>query len=174
MKRFNLIGLLSLLVLLYGCSADPIKVVFDSPEQIKGINNIAVFPFVCNRSETGRIIAEALAANLNPSRFTVIEQGQLQTLLKANRLTLERVSENHQLIVGQLKGIDAIITGDASVRAFGGYSEHVAEATARMIDITTGQTLLKVTFLSENVKRIKSTTPADQIGKELAQKFSSY
>ena len=174
MKRFNLIGLLSLLVLLYGCSADPIKVVFDSPEQIKGINNIAIFPFVCNRSETGRIIAEALAANLNPSRFTVIEQGQLQALLKANRLTLERVSENHQLIVGQLKGIDAIITGDASVRAFGGYSEHVAEATARMIDITTGQTLLKVTFLSENVKRIKSTTPADQIGKELAQKFSSY
>jgi len=50
----------------------------------------------------------------------------------------------------------------------------VAEATARMIDVTTGKTLLEVTFLSENVKSLKSTTPADQIGKELAQKFSYY
>jgi hypothetical protein len=92
----------------------------------------------------------------------------------ANRLTPEQVSENHQLIVGKLKGVDAIITGDASVRAFGGYSEHVAETTARMIDVTTGKTLLEVTFLSENVKSLKSTTSADQIGKKLAQKFSSY
>ena len=174
MKRFHLLSLLSLFVIFYGCSAAPVTVVFDSPEQIKGINNIAVFPFVCNRSETGRVIAEALAANLNKSRFAVIEQGQLQTLLKANRLTPEGVSENHQLIVGQLKDVDAIITGNASVRAFGGYSEHVAEATARMIDVTTGKTLLEVTFSSENVKSLKSTTPADQIGKALAQKFSSY
>ncbi len=174
MKRFNLIGLLFLFVLVYGCSADPIKVVFDSPEQIKGINKIAVFPFVCNKSETGRIIAEALAANLKASRFEVIEQRQLQTMLKANRLTPERVSENHQLIVGQLKGVDAIITGSASVRAFGGYTEHVAETTARMIDVSTGKILLEVTFSSENVKSLKSTTPADQVGKELAQKFSSY
>ena len=175
MKRFNLTGLLFLFVLFYGCSAAPIKVVFDSPQQIKGINKIAVFPFVCNRSETGRIIAEALAANLlNTSRFAVIEQGQLQTLLKKHRLTPERVSENHQLIVGQLKGVDAIITGNASVRVFGGYTEHVAETTARMIDVSTGKILLEVTFSSENVKSLKSTTPADQIGKELAQKFSSY
>lgn len=174
MKRFNLIGLLFLFVLVYGCSAAPIKVVFDSPQQIKGINKIAVFPFVCNRSETGRIIAEALAANLNTSRFTVIEQGQLQTLLKKHRLTPEQVSENHQLIVGRLKGVDAIITGNASVRVFGGYIEHVAETTARMIEVSTGKILLEVTFSSENVKSLKSTTPADQIGKELAQKFSSY
>jgi hypothetical protein len=98
----------------------------------------------------------------------------LQTQLKANRLTPERVSENHQLIVGRLKGVDAIITGDASVRALGGYSEHVAETTARMIDVTTGKILLEITFSSANVKSLKSTTPADQIGKELAQKFSSY
>jgi curli biogenesis system outer membrane secretion channel CsgG len=174
MKRFNLIGFLSLFMLFYGCSAAPIKVVFDSPQQIKGINKIAVFPFVCNRSETGRIIAEALAANLNTSRFAVIEQGQLHALLKANRLTLKRVSENPQLVVGQLKGVDAIITGDASVRAFGGYSEHVAETTTRMIDVATGKILLEVTFSSENVKSLKGTTPADQIGKALAQKFSSY
>jgi hypothetical protein len=84
------------------------------------------------------------------------------------------VSENHQLVVGKLKGVDAIITGNASVRAFGGYSEHVAEATARMIDVTTGKILLEITFSSAKVKSLKSTTPADQIGKELAQKFSSY
>jgi hypothetical protein len=174
MKKFHLIGLLLLFVLFCGCSAAPIKVVFDSPQQIKGINKIAVFPFVCNRSETGRTIAEALAANLDTSRFAVIEQGQLQTLLKANRLTLKRVSENPQLVVGQLKGVDAIIAGNASVRAFGGYSEHVAETTARMIDVATGKILLEVTFSSENVKSLTGTTPADQIGKELAQKFSSY
>jgi len=150
------------------------KVVFENPQQIKRIKTIAVFPFVCNRSQTGQIIADALAANLENSRFAVIEQGRLQHLLKEQGLTLKRVAEDHRSAVGKLKGVDAIITGSASVRVFGGYTEHVAESTARMIEVSTAEILLEVNFTAENARGLKGTTPADQIGAELAKKFSSY
>jgi len=174
MKRLYLIALLFFFGLVCGCSATPIKVVFESPQQIKGIKKIAVLPFVSNISKTGQIIADALAANLEKSRFSVIEPVRLQHLLNEQRLTLKRVAQDHRCAVGKLKDVDAIITGDASVRAFGGYSQHVAETTARMVDMATGETLLEVNFSSEDVRSLKGTTPADQIGRELAKKFSSY
>lgn len=174
MKKTYLIGLLFIVGLVCGCRSTPTEVVFESPQQIKNIKIVAVFPFISNRSQTGQIIADALAANLEKSRFSVIEQGRLQQLLKAQRLSLQRVSDDHRCAVGRLKGVDAIITGSASVRAFGGYTEHVAEAAARMIDMTSGETLLEVIFSSEDARGVKGTTPADQIGRELAHKFSSY
>lgn len=174
MKRLKIIALLVLFGFVCGCSVNPTKVVFENPQQIKNIKTIVVFPFVCNRSQTGQIIADALAANLDESRFAVIEQGRLQHLLKKQGLTLKRVLEDHRSAVGKLKGIDAIITGSASVRVFGGYTEHVAESTARMMDVSTGEILLEVNFAAENARGLKGTTPADQIGAELAKKFSSY
>lgn len=174
MKRLEIIVLLVLLGLACGCSGAPTKVVFENPQHIKTIKTIAVLPFVCNRSQTGQIIADALAANLDESRFAVIEQDRLQHLLDEQGLTLKQISEDHRSAVGKLKGIDAVITGSASVRVFGGYTEHVAESTARMIAVATGETLLEVNFASENARGLKGTTPADQIGAELAKKFSSY
>lgn len=175
-NKLNLISLLFLFGIVCGCSSTPTKVVFESPEQIRNVKKVAVFPFACNRSETGKIIADALAANLNDSRFSVIEKGRLQTLLEDQSLTPNSVSEDHRPALGKLKGVDAIITGSASVRAFRGYIDYVAETTARMIDMTTGDVLLEVHFTSEDISRfsMKGTIPAEQIGKELAKKFSSY
>ena len=174
MKRVKIIVLWVLLGLLWGCSGAPTKVVFENPKQIKHIKTIAVLPFVCNRSQTGQVIADALAANLAESRFTVIEQTQLQQLLKKQGLTIKRLGEDYRSAVGKLKGIDAVITGSASVRVFGGYTEHVAEATASMIDVSTGETLLTVNFAAENARGLKGTTPAEQIGAGLAKMFLSY
>ena len=176
MKRLKVISLLFIFGLVCGCSSTPIKVVFDSPERIRNTQNVAVFPFACNRSETGKIIADALAANLKDSRFSVIEKGRLQTLLEDQKLTLNSLSEDHRSAIGRLKGVDAIITGSASVRAFRGYIDYVAETTVRMIDMTTGDVLLEVHFTSEDISRfsMQGTIPADQIGKELAKKISSY
>jgi curli biogenesis system outer membrane secretion channel CsgG len=174
MKKMQIVVLSVLFGLACGCGANPTKVVFENPQQIKSTKTIAVFPFACNRSQTGQIIADALVANLEKSRFTVIEQDRLQQLLKEQGLTLKQVSEDHRAAVGKLKGIDAIVTGSASVRVFGGYTEHVAESTARMIDVATGEILLEVNFASENARGLKGITPANQIGAELAKKFSSY
>jgi TolB-like protein len=174
MKRLETIVLLVFLGLFWGCSGAPTKVVFENPKQIKNIKTIAVFPFVCNRSQTGQIIADALTTNLAESRFAVIGQAQLQQLLTEQGLTLKRVGEDYRSAVGKLKGIDAVITGSASVRVFGGYTEHVAEATASMIDVSTGETLLTVNFAAENARGLKGTTPADRIGAELAKQFLSY
>jgi len=174
MKRFNIISILILMGLVGGCSTTPVKVIVENPQQIKKIKNVAVFPFICNRSETGRVIAGALAANLDPSRFAVMERDRLQQLLAQQSLTPTKVSENHQAAVGKLNGLDAIITGSASVRMFSGYMEHVADTTARMIDMTTGEILLEISFSSEDARYLKGTTPAEQIGKDLGKKFSSY
>jgi len=174
MKRLHIIGFLFLIGFVWGCGTTPTEVVVENTRQIKNIKHVAVFPFICNRSETGRIIAGALAANLDPSRFVVMERDRLQQQLAQQHLTPTEVSENHQAAVGKLNGLDAIITGDAAVRMFSGYSEHVAEANARMIDMTTGEILLEVAFSSEDARRIEATTPAEQIGKALGEKISSY
>jgi len=176
MKRLILIGHLFIFGLICGCGSTPVKVVFDSPKQIRNVNKVAVFPFVCNRSETGKIIADALAENLKDSRFSVIEKDRLQNLLENHRLTLDSVSENPKSAVGKLKEVDAVITGSASVRAFRGYVDYVADTTARMIDMTTGEVLLEVHFTAEDISRfsMKGTIPANEIGKGLAQIISSY
>ena len=176
MKKTNLIGLFILCLFLYGCGGVPLKVVSDNPGQMQSIHNIAVIPFDCNRSETGQIITRALAANLDRSRFSVMDQSLVQKMLDEQRLTSQKLAEDYQSVVGKLKGVDAVITGRASVRAFRGYIDSVAETTARLVDLKTGKVLLQVHYTSADISRfsMQGTIPADQIGKEMAQKFSAY
>lgn len=176
MNKIRLLILLLASGLAWGCASTPVRVVSESPAQFHHVRKVAVFPFLCNRSETGRIITEAFTANLRGSHFELVDNDRLKKLLATQRLTPERVSEEPASAVGRLEGVDAVITGTASVRAFRGYIDHVAETRALMTDLKTGEVLREVRFTSEDISRFsfQGTVPAEKIGKALAEKFLSF
>jgi len=153
-------------VLLVSCAST--KGFVKNPDRLKAIKKVAVLPFVCHNREVGYAISEALSAQLLTSRFNVIERGQFEKLLGEQGLTLTGVLEDQSSIIGKIKGVDAIIVGSATTDrgfaglAYGGYKDYVASATARMVDLITGEVLLAATFSSSGASTWSGvTTPSD-------------
>lgn len=144
------------------------------PQKIKKISRVAVLPFSSNSHETGDAIAVALSRRLAQYRYSVLTRAQLEAALKSTGLTLGQVTQRPQLLVGKKIGIDSVIAGDASVRAAGGYIEHIAECTARMIQVDNGETLLEVKYEPKDAYGLKKAATATEIGETLAKQFKKY
>jgi hypothetical protein len=178
MKSSVLVAFLVCMISLAGCAST--KSFVKNPERLKTINKVAVLPFVCNNREVGYAISEALSAQLLLSRFTVIERSQFEQLLREQGLTLTGVLEDQSSIIGRIKGVDAIIVGSATTdRGFaglqyGGYKDYVASATARMIDVATGEVLLAATFSSSGASTMSGVTTPSDVGENLAKEFASH
>ncbi len=179
MRRFSLFIISFIVFIIFiGCATT--KVFVKNPDRLQRINRIAVLPFVCNNAEIGYNIAESLSANLVMSRFTIIERGQLQNLLVEQDLSLTGVIENNQLIIGKIKGVDAVIVGSATTKRgfagmlYGGVIEYVSNCSARLIDIETGEVLLATNFTAESASTMSGVTTAAEIGESLARKISIY
>ncbi len=179
MRRFSLF-IISCIVFIIFIGGATTKVFVKNPDRLQRINRIAVLPFVCNNAEIGYNIAESLSANLVMSRFTIIERGQLQNLLVEQDLSLTGVIENNQLIIGKIKGVDAVIVGSATTKRgfagmlYGGVIEYVSNCSARLIDIETGEVLLATNFTAESASTMSGVTTAAEIGESLARKISIY
>ena len=178
MRKYVSIILTIISIVVIGCATT--KVFVKNPERIQKIHKIAVLPFVCNKAEIGYNIAESLSANLVMSRFTVIERGQLKKLLIEQGLTLTGVIENNQLIIGKIKGVDAVIVGSATTKRgfagmiYGGVIDYVSNCSARLVDVETGEVLLATNFTAESASTMSGVTTASEVGESLARKISMY
>jgi len=138
------------------------------------IKTIAVFPFEANRKASAEKITIALTENLNQTDFEVVPAAKLVQMLDAAGLTLAQVSQDHQPALKLLKGVDAFIVGDASVRVLGGYIDHVARCQARMIHAESGEVLLEIVYkTNSNSVAMQQVSTEAQIGKALAKKIGS-
>jgi len=162
----------AVLFLLLGCATTKVTVVH--PQKIKKISRVAVLPFSSNSNETGDAIAASLSRHMTKSRYSVLTRAQLEAALKHTGLTLGQVTQRPQLLVGKKIGVDTVIAGDASVRAAGGYIEHIAECTARMIQVDSGETLLEVKYEPKDTYGLQKAATASEIGETLAKQFKKY
>ena len=169
MKQVGPIILAVFLIMGMGCS--PTKIIRKQPTKIKQVNTIAVLPFSSNKSAVGESIAVALATHLGKSGFSIVTQAEFEQKITVHGLTLKKVVENYKILIGKISGVDAIIIGDASVRDLGGYIEHIAECTARMIQTDSGETLLEVQYLSKDAGMWNKAVPAEDVGKAMARRF---
>ena len=172
------IYLLLFTILLINCTST--KVYVKDEYRLRRINRIAVIPFLCNRPEIGYNISSSLSSNLVTSRFRIIERTQLNRVLQEHGLSLTGVMEDYSILIGRLKGVDALIVGNATVSSgwagavFGGYIEYVSNCSVRMVDIVTGEVLLATNFTAETASTFSGVTTASEVGEELAKKISKY
>ncbi len=175
MKKIYLLLFISLLI---NCTST--KVYVKDEYRLRQINKIAVIPFLCNRPEIGYNISSSLSSNLVASRFRIIERTQLYRILEEHGLSLTGVIEDYSILIGKLKGIDALVVGNATVSsgwagtAFGGYIDYVSNCSVRMVDIETGEVLLATNFTAETASTIKGVTTASEVGEALAKKIAQY
>jgi curli biogenesis system outer membrane secretion channel CsgG len=144
------------IIFMFILSCASTKVYVKNEHKLSKVKKIAVLPFLCNKQEIGLNIASSLSSNLVVSKYIVIERTQLNRILQEQGLTLTGVVEDYNVAIGKIKGIDALIVGNATVSqgwagtAFGGYIDYVSNCNARLIDLETGEVLLATTFTSES------------------------
>ncbi len=159
------------------CATATTKKFVNNPQRLRSIQRIAVIPFTANNTDIGNAVAESLSANLLNSRFTVMERTQLDKLLAEQGLSLTGVLQDHQSIIGKIKGIDAIIVGSATIsNGFagllnGGYRDYISNCSARLIDVTTGEILFAATYSSSKPRNQHGFVTPTDVGEILAQEF---
>lgn len=170
LKQPAVIVVCILAVFFSGCSSMNLNVVKQS--NLSQIHTVAVFPFDSNRPAAAEKITQALAENLKKTSFEVVPAQKLAKMLDAAGLTLAQVSRDHHPALKRLKGVDAFIVGDASIRALGGYVEHVAQCQVRMIHAESGKVLLEIEYkTSSNSIAMQQVSTEAQIGAALAKKI---
>jgi hypothetical protein len=165
-------------LLFIGCAST--KSYVRNPQRLNAIKRVAVLPFICRSRDIGYAISEGLAARMVASQYDIIERTQFEKLLNEQGLTLSGALEDQSSIVGKIKGVDAIIVGSATVDngfagiQYGGYIDYVSSATARMIDLITGEVLVAATFSSSGPSTFSGVTPPNEVGEKLAKKIISH
>ena len=139
------LGLLALL--LVACATT--KGIVKDPQRLKNINRLAIFPFTCDGADVGNSIADSLTTKLMESRFQIIERSQLDRIFTEQGLSLAGVLDSKQYMFGEIRGIDAIIVGSATVSGL--LVKYISEANARIIDLRTGEILMAVTFRASSL-----------------------
>ncbi len=177
-KRIIKIVIPLLFSLFFSCTS--VDVFVKDTDELKIINNLAVLPILCSNVEVGRSISDSITANLLKSRFEIYERSQLERILKEWELSLSDIAENHKLIVGKIKNVDAIIIGSAKTSQgfagllYGGYIEYVSSCTVKMVEIETGKTIIAVTFSSESASTMSGVTTASEVGKMIAEEINKF
>lgn len=177
MQPKSIIKIVSSLLFSLFFSCTSVDVFVKDADELKIINNLTVLPISCSNVEVGRSISDSIAANLLKSRFEIIERSQLERILKEWEISLSDIAENHRLIVGKIKNVDAIIVGSAKTSQgfagllYGGYIEYVSSCTVKMIEIETGKIIIAATFSSESASTMRGVTTASEVGKMLAEEI---
>lgn len=170
--------LLLSIIILINCAST--KVYVKDEYRLSKVKKIAVIPFLCNQPEIGYNISSSLSSNLVASRFRVIERAQLNRILEEQGLSLSGIIEDYSAVIGKIKGVDALIVGNATVSSgwagtvFGGYINYVSNCSVRMVDVTSGEVLLATNFTSESASTLKGVTTASEVGDALAKKIAQY
>jgi len=154
------------------CCSAPNRVIKD-PVRLDAIRKVAVLPFNCAEKETGYVISEALAAGLLRSRFAVLERSQIDRLLKEQGFSVGDYTENYPAVLGQLKGVDAVIVGTAILdREHCTSPPWVIECTARMVDLVSGE-IIMATWFTPAMRKDKDLPAAyaTEVGEALAKGF---
>jgi curli biogenesis system outer membrane secretion channel CsgG len=163
---------------LLGCAST--KAFVKNPARLREIRKVAVLPFVCSNRETGFAIADGLSAQLVASNFTVIERSQFEKLLAEQKINLSGLLEEGASMTGKIKGVDAIIVGSATVDrgyaglAHGGHRDYVATATARLIDVVSGEALIAANYSASGARTLSGVPSPADVGAELAKKLGTF
>ncbi|MDY6933047.1 MAG: CsgG/HfaB family protein [Spirochaetota bacterium] len=164
-------------------------------QAISKIKRVAIIPLKSSDAITWDSIADSLSMYLMRTNLEIIDRQILEKLLKEQNMTMAGIIDNPNLAVGKLKGVDALIYGNVKVVATHEKStpawkqccscltlyiwtpaptskttNYASFASAKLIDIQNGVTLMIVTYECDSAKSPKSVAKA--MAKEFYKVFN--
>jgi len=180
MNRYNLnwralVGIALGLLFFEGCPK--VKMLVGNKELLPSTRRIAVLPFISDKKALGANVASSLAAEMLGSCVSIVERAQLDQILREQGLSVKDIIANHSIVIGKIRGIDALVVGEvvlstASVGGilFGHDVDFISSATARILDVRTGEILAAIVYSEKKPDTDRVSTPSE-VGKKLANKL---
>lgn len=182
MKKLFFSFLLFLCYIFSGCTNEAIR----DQEKFSVAKKYAIIPFSCDNIDIGIDVSKSLKAWLEKYDFTIIGQPELDTLLSKDKLTVDKLMKNYTLAIGKLKGIDGLIYGyiDLDKKAtttdyntktsVGGFRAFVAKAEAYVLDVKTGDWMVKGFYFAPDGANLGGSKSSEEIGKFLSLQLSPH
>jgi curli biogenesis system outer membrane secretion channel CsgG len=136
---------------------------------------LGILPFYSDIPSVGFLVSDTVGANLIDSGCKVIERSYLASLLKEHGLSQTGITESIDYRkIGKITSVDYLLVGNVEAKerskffmlgtfASGQQYTEISGATARIVDVTTGQVIVAVTWHKK-----KPTKDPIMVGEELA------
>jgi hypothetical protein len=97
---------------------------------------VGILPFSSNIPEVGKVVSDTIGANLLAAGYTVVERTHMAKILQDQDLGYLEVDLPDYKKIGILAGVDFLLVGNIAF----------SSATVRLVDATTGESLIITTF----------------------------
>ena len=137
MKRKNyLLGsfLITLVFLLTSC-AGSVKS-YSKPDLSIEKGRMGILPFSSNIPEVGNVVSDTVAAHLLAAGFDIVDRSHMARLLKEKDISYLEVDSPDYKKIGDIANVDFVLVGNIAF----------SSATARVVDASTGETLIITIF----------------------------
>ena len=126
-------------------------------------DRVGIMPFSSNIPEVGKVVSDTIGANLLASGYTVVERTQMAKILQDQDIGYLDVDLPDYKKIGRLTGVDVLLVGNIAF----------SSATVRLVDATTGETLIITTFQPNKITGSASAVDMGEcLGKAIKKRFS--
>jgi hypothetical protein len=161
MKRYGLI-LLSTAVLFSLCSCGHYVKSYAKPDIHLEVKSLGIMPFSSNIPEVGKVVSDTIGADFLTSGFKVVDRTYIGKILQEEDISYLEIDYPDYIKIGKLAKVNFLLVGNVAF----------SSATVRLIDTSTGETLIITIFQPSWITESASAVDIGQhlaksIGKEL-------
>ncbi len=155
-RKHYLLGssLITLVFLLTSC-ASSVKS-YSKPDLRIEKGRLGILPFSSNIPEVGDVVSDTIGANLLASGFNIVDRTHMARLLGEKNISHLEVDSPDYKKIGDVTNVRFVLVGNIAF----------SSATARVVDASTGETLIIAIF---QPSKIIGTASAVDIGNSLAK-----
>jgi curli biogenesis system outer membrane secretion channel CsgG len=158
-RKHYLLGsfLITLVILLTSCT-NSVKS-YSKPDLRIEKGKMGILPFSSNIPEVGYVVSDTIAAHLLASGYDIVDRSHMARLLEEKGISYLEVDSPDYKKIGDIANVDFVLVGNIAF----------SSATARVVDVSTGETLI-ITIFQPN--KIIGSASAVDVGKSLAKSLS--
>ena len=154
-NRYVLLLMLTALLFLL-CSCGHYVKSYSKPNMRFEVKSLGIMPFSSNIPEVGKVVSDTIGADLLESGFKVVDRTQIGKLLQEEGISYLEIDFPDYKKIGDLAGVNFVLVGNVAF----------SSATVRLVETTTGETLIITVF---RPNRITESASAVDIGQSLAK-----
>ena len=159
-RKHYLLGssLLTLVLLLTSCGGTVKS--YSKPDLHLEKGRLGILPFSSNIPEVGYVVSDTIGANLLASGFDIVDRSHMAQLLEEENVSYLDVDSPDYKKIGAITMVNFVLVGNIAF----------SSATTRVVDTTTGKTLIVTVFQPD---KITGSASAVDVGNKLAKSLVS-
>ena len=155
-RKHYLLGssLITLVLLLTSCGGSVTS--YSKPDLRLEKGRLGILPFSSNIPEVGYVVSDTIGANLLASGFDIVDRTHMARLLEEKDISYLEVNSPDYEKIGDITNVRFVLVGNIAF----------SSATARVVDVSNGETVI-ITIFQPN--KIIGSASAVDIGDSLAK-----